>query len=240
MNIAFVIGVLATPDATYEIPWKDHMEGVGHTVTYKDDDDNTWSPASYDLVATSVRVTDTKVAWLYSATVGLINMKHAATDELKFATNYQSLGSTDINITDNSHYITSPFATGLLTVYSPSKYSTGIYNYGPGFSSLAYRPENSAQKILGIYNTGDEMIDSYIAPARRVHMGLYSVLDLTSDGWTLQARAVIWAGTLPTNPYPTELINRKVISGFHCFLGTYIKAKIAGYDPLKLPDGTIF
>lgn len=42
------------------------------------------------------------------------------------------------------------------------------------------------------------------------------------------------------NPYPTGLLKKGLVSGFHCFLSAYILAKIAGYDPLKLPDGTVF
>lgn len=42
------------------------------------------------------------------------------------------------------------------------------------------------------------------------------------------------------NPYPTGRLRKDVISGYHCFMNAYIGAKISGYDPLKLPDGTIF
>lgn len=44
----------------------------------------------------------------------------------------------------------------------------------------------------------------------------------------------------PTKPYPTEFLKKDNISGYDCFMQAYINAKIAGYDPLKLPDGTIF
>jgi len=43
-----------------------------------------------------------------------------------------------------------------------------------------------------------------------------------------------------SNPFPVSLINRDVQSGYHCFVSAYLSAKVAGYDPLKLPDGTIF
>lgn len=42
------------------------------------------------------------------------------------------------------------------------------------------------------------------------------------------------------NPYPIDWLNKKAISGYHCFMNAYLKAKVLSYDPLKLPDGTIF
>ena len=42
------------------------------------------------------------------------------------------------------------------------------------------------------------------------------------------------------NPYPTDKLRKKVISGYHCFMQAYINAKIGGLNPLKLPDGTTF
>ena len=38
------------------------------------------------------------------------------------------------------------------------------------------------------------------------------------------------------DPFP--LLRKDFISGYHCFMSAYINAKIMGYDPLKLPDGT--
>lgn len=40
--------------------------------------------------------------------------------------------------------------------------------------------------------------------------------------------------------YPTNRLKKDLISGFHVFLNQYIKAKILDYEPLKLPDGTVF
>ena len=45
---------------------------------------------------------------------------------------------------------------------------------------------------------------------------------------------------VPPNPYPTRLLKKNLVSGYHCFMSAYLHAKRKGYDPLKLPDGTIF
>ena len=46
--------------------------------------------------------------------------------------------------------------------------------------------------------------------------------------------------SVTTNPYPTSQLKKGLLSGFHCFMSAYILAKLGGYDPLKLPDGTLF
>lgn len=40
--------------------------------------------------------------------------------------------------------------------------------------------------------------------------------------------------------YPVAQLNKNRISGYHCFLDAYMRAKREGFIPLKLPDGTIF
>ena len=42
------------------------------------------------------------------------------------------------------------------------------------------------------------------------------------------------------NPYPIDWLKKKSVSGYHCFMNAYLKAKVLSYDPLKLPDGTLW
>lgn len=46
--------------------------------------------------------------------------------------------------------------------------------------------------------------------------------------------------SIVSNAYPVAWLKKNLVSGFHVFLNQYIRSKILGYDPLKLPDGTIF
>lgn len=43
-----------------------------------------------------------------------------------------------------------------------------------------------------------------------------------------------------TNAYPVGWLKKELVSGFHCFMSAYILARLNDYDPLKLPDGTLF
>ncbi len=45
---------------------------------------------------------------------------------------------------------------------------------------------------------------------------------------------------LVANPYPTAYLKKGFISAYHCFMSAYIRAKVESFDPLKLPDGTLF
>lgn len=40
--------------------------------------------------------------------------------------------------------------------------------------------------------------------------------------------------------YPIARLNKNRISGYHCFMDAYMRAKRTGFTPLKLPDGTVF
>ncbi len=40
--------------------------------------------------------------------------------------------------------------------------------------------------------------------------------------------------------YPTARLNKNRITGYHCFMDAYLRAVRLGFEPLKLPDGSIF
>lgn len=40
--------------------------------------------------------------------------------------------------------------------------------------------------------------------------------------------------------WPIPRLRKDVISGYHCFMQQYMNAKRGGWNPLKLPDGTVF
>lgn len=76
--------------------------------------------------------------------------------------------------------------------------------------------------------------DEYDGPLTEI--GLFD-RDLDST----EINAIMDYGLGPTaNPYPTSALKKGFISAFHCFISAYIRAKVTSYDPLKLPDGTIF
>ena len=45
---------------------------------------------------------------------------------------------------------------------------------------------------------------------------------------------------IAVEPYPIARLNRNRITGYHCFMDSYLRAKRLNLKPLKLPDGTSF
>jgi len=70
---------------------------------------------------------------------------------------------------------------------------------------------------------------------------VYTGWPATIDAASLAVQFCVYCTySIPTNPYPTAWLKKGLVSGFHVFLNQYIKSKVLGYDPLKLPDGTLF
>lgn len=58
--------------------------------------------------------------------------------------------------------------------------------------------------------------------------------------WTANFDVPTEEYSVPPAAYPTARLNKNRISGYHCFMDAYLRAKRTGFPPLKLPDGTIF
>ncbi len=116
LNIALVVGDPAVLDANTDVPLRDHLQTtLGHTVTLKDDADSTWDPTTFDVVVISESVGSSATAWLKTQVVGILTVEGSNYDEFCLGTAGTSdLGAdTDINITNNSHYITAVFPLGV-------------------------------------------------------------------------------------------------------------------------------
>ena len=91
---------------------------------------------------------------------------------------------------------------------------------------------------FGIKDTSSDLISTRNAGTNLYASGV--IVDLANvarpavGAFDLGARKFVAAG----NPYPVAWLKKGLMSGFHVFLNQYIKSKVMGYDPLKLPDGT--
>jgi hypothetical protein len=87
------------------------------------------SQAAFDAAAaTSVaayiseEITSTDLGTkLTDACIGVLNDEDALSDEFGISTGFANYSSDAIDITDNSHAITLPFATGSLTIATPAQ-----------------------------------------------------------------------------------------------------------------------
>jgi hypothetical protein len=187
----------------------DLIESWGYGVNVIDDND---SQANYDAAITANDVAyvsslaieaalDTK---LKTATIGVVNEQGALVDEFGFgqqSVNYKSRN--EIDVLNNTHYITEPFATGLLTIVSVDQ-SLHIMtaNKAAGFDALAqvFNTGSLWDDSLGVIETGGELFGGGAADGRRVLLpwgdASFDVTALNADGLTLMQRAIEWAATV--------------------------------------------
>ena len=194
------------------------IEGWGYTVNLIDESD---SQASFDAA-----VADNDVAYisedinatnlgtrLANATIGVVNEEGELVDELGIANSVLFKSRSEIDVIDNSHYITEPFATGLLTFVS-SPQSVHILDGGiaPGLQVLAetFNVGSQWSKSMGTLESGDTLSDGGSAAGRRVHLpwggGTFNINQLTDDGRTIMQRAIEWAEGADAGAAPQKLL----------------------------------
>jgi uncharacterized repeat protein (TIGR01451 family) len=103
------------------------------------------------------------------------------------------------NIVDNTHFITQPFATGNITLFSPSSpLGWGDGGFGSGADVLMEYPGQSDRGLIVAYETGSTLETGSAADGRRVGFFLESEVwaDYTEDTKTLIYRSLLWAGGL--------------------------------------------
>ncbi|MCG6945128.1 MAG: DUF2341 domain-containing protein, partial [Deltaproteobacteria bacterium] len=128
---------------------------------------------------------------------------------------------TTINITDNSHYITSPFSTGSLTVFTTGGNLNNLPSSLASGGQLLGQTPNGGDPTLFAFDTG-AALDSGTAANRRVGFPSFDTDPSlwTADLKTLFKRSVEWAagcgGGGVVNPCGTNLV---MVTGDGTFTG---------------------
>ncbi len=194
LNIALVCGTSACSNANTDVPLYVHLTSVlGHTVTNQSA--SVFGTSSYDVIVISESVSSSSTAWLKSEDVGIFTLEGANNDEFDLGTGGSSDGGGDdeINITNNTHYITEVFSIGTLQVST----STSNAGYMSGQSNDVYGLgdyiANSGQHKIVVVEDGGTLTDSTTAANRRVFFGAQYFNNLNSNGLTIFQRALDWA-----------------------------------------------
>lgn len=112
------------------------------------------------------------------------------------------------------------------------------------FKKVTWKITDSANKVTHDLYLNDTLIYSYEdTSADRLTSSGYVSIYLYAMNTSSQYKCYVdwFTGGQGVPPaYPTAWLKKGLVSGFHVFLNQYIKSKITGYTPLKLPDGTIF
>ncbi|MEL6983844.1 MAG: right-handed parallel beta-helix repeat-containing protein, partial [Actinomycetota bacterium] len=147
---------------------------------------------------------------------GWRNTLYASTDEMGWGNN------TTVDIVDNSHYITSPFSTGSLTVHTSADdvnyWNSGASALPAGVTVLAESPTSASHDSLLVAETGGTLYSANTAPNRRVWFPSDAANPsvFTASYETLLERSLDWAAgndvVLPAAG-PTVTVNSTGDSG---------------------------
>ena len=185
---------------------KSLIESWGYTVNLIADDDSQANfdaaVAANDVAYVSSTVSDAALGMkLKAAPIGLVNEQGALVDEFGFGQQsviYKS--RIEIDVLDNTHYITTPFPTGLLTLFTGNQMLHMMTaNKAPGFDALAqvFNTGSLWDDSLGVIDTGGDLFGGGTAAGRRVLLpwgdATFDVTSLNADGRTLMQRAIEWA-----------------------------------------------
>ncbi|UCC29163.1 MAG: hypothetical protein JSU86_13285, partial [Phycisphaerales bacterium] len=153
--------------------------------------------AAYISAEISALELDTK---LRAATIGVVNERIELTVVFGFGEVFDS-GVRDVaEVVDNTHYITSPFSVGSLTLFSPSQPVHWRESVGTS-DALTLCETNSTGGVykpsLATLKPGDLLWDGGTASGRRVQLPWgadgFDFNSLNSEGQTLMKRAIEWA-----------------------------------------------
>ena len=193
------------------------IESWGYTVNLIDESD---SQANFDaaIAANDVAyipqdINSTNLGTkLRNATIGVVNEEGEQVDELGIAGDKLFKTRHEIDIVDNLHYITQPFATGLLTfVSSDQSVHMLAGDIAPGLLTLAesFNVGSHWEPSLAVIETGDDLDISGTAAGRRVQLpwggGTFDINQLNDDGRTIMQRAIEWGAGAAGAPPQTIL-----------------------------------
>ncbi|MGB5345039.1 MAG: LamG domain-containing protein, partial [Woeseia sp.] len=207
-KVLFVVGDVSMTAA--EMAHKALLESWGYSVELIDDGasqaDFNAAVSSSNVVFLTNDVTASSVgSKLVGATIGVVTSEDNLSDEFGISSGIAWESGTAVTIDNNSHYITSPFSTGSLTIFSSGEslaYLTG--SLAPDLKTLA--SSSSGFGIVAL-EAGAALYSSGTAAGRRVQLPWggngFDPGQLTAEGRTLLRRAIEWgAGATSTSNGP--------------------------------------
>ena len=202
--LLFVVTDAASP-STQETARQTLMESWGYTVTRISDDATTVEYADAmalnDVMYISQEITThTIFSKLRDATIGIVNEEYLVSSDLGLGSGTGAGFYNDIDVLDNTHYITSEFSSGPLALFDPTYdiYTGTGFTLAPGAEVLG---ECGSITGLMALEKGGALWDSGTAAGRRVLVPWGDdFAALNTDGQTLMRRAIEWAGAGDPSP----------------------------------------
>jgi hypothetical protein len=194
-----VVADPAAPTAE-EATTKALIESWSYVVDLIDDDDTqTNFDAAAAIVDAAFISSDVNAGALSTklsdATIGVVIEEHQSWGDFGLCSDRAGTGSTDVEIADNSHYVTEPFPTGSLTILtSPADIMHCVGTLAPG--ALPLIKSATANPGLITLDAGALRLDAQPSAGRRITTawgGNWDPSRLNSDGEQLLRRSLEWA-----------------------------------------------
>ena len=201
-DLLFVVPNAASLSAQ-DVARKTLMESWGYNITLISAND---SQANFDAAVATVDVAyvsqeissgdlGTK---LKDKAIGFVNEEILLADDYGFGQTRETFDESEIKIEDNSHYVTSPFSTGLLTICTSQQ---DLHGSGGTLAAdlviLANEPVGSLSTALVVIETGGALYGGGNAAGRRVELpwgrNAFDFNSLNDDGKTIMKRTIEWA-----------------------------------------------
>ena len=170
--------------------------------------------STIDVVYISVEVNETQLdPSMRNVAVGLVNEEPDLNAEIGFASNYRTRSKKHILVDDNTHFITSEFELGLMSISPSIQPLTSLRGFGsPDLQILTYTNTNGPNYYpsLTFLDAGATLYGGGTAAARRVMLPWgdegYDINSLNPAGRKLLLRSILWAAgredyQAPTIPY---------------------------------------
>ena len=172
---------------------------------------------------------------LVDAPIGVITEEANLSDEFGLSSTISWGNGSMLDIDDNSHYITLPFATGPLQILDNASSLADLSGTpAPGLEVLG---STGAGPLLATLEASAEMIDSSAAAGRRAYLPWggndFDLANLTADGETIFKRSLEW-GVQPPLRCDADYAANILVSDFPWMPNT---ADIQGID--YLPAGLV-
>lgn len=193
--------------------------------------------ASADVAYVPATIDDTVLGTkLVSATIGVVSEETQLKEEFGFANDVNLKGRTDVDVVDNSHYITAPLVTGVLSLFTSTQ-SMPIYtaSVAPGAQTLAdvFNVGSLWEHALLVLDAGATLDGGGTAAGRRVALPWdeIDVAALNADGQGVLRRALEWGSGLgsgggPSGPAPGPVAHWALDDG----TGTTAVDSVGGHD----------
>ncbi len=142
---------------------------------------------------------------LRDALIGVVNEEVDLHDDFGFWNDpWWFKNTTAMEVVDNTHYISSPFALGDVTIFSAPEWMTTTWDTGDTGAQVLAERMNSTRPVLIVLETGAALYDGGTAAGRRVQLpwgvDSFDIGSLNENGRTIMKRAIEWAASREQPP----------------------------------------